>query len=86
MFFPFSVAGEDFTFPSPLQVTFSSGDIVGSTACATFDIIDDNNLEFKHVFRVELASVTPVGPVFQPLSSSTTTVIIIDDEGTDSEF
>jgi len=81
-----SVAGEDFTFPSPLEVTFSSGDSVGSTACATFDIINDDNLEFDHEFTVSLSSVTPPGPMFLPLSSSMTTVTINDDEGMHSEI
>ena len=72
--------GEDFTEPSLLQVTFSSGDVVGDTACTTLGIIDDNNLEGDHKFTVNLESVTPPGPVISN-SSSTTTVSIIDDEG-----
>ena len=71
--------GEDFTEPSPLQVTFSSGDLVGDTACATFGIINDNSLEFDHEFTVNLESVTPTGPVMS--NSSSTTVSIMDDEG-----
>ena len=71
--------GEDFTEPSLLQVTFYSGDVVGDTACATFGIINDNNLEFDHEFTVNLESVTPPGPVISnPL---TATVSIMDDEG-----
>ena len=72
--------GEDFTEPSLLQVTFSSGDVVGDTACTTLGIIDDNNLEGDHEFTVNLESVTPPGPVISN-SSSTTTVSIMDDEG-----
>ena len=72
--------GEDFTEPSPLQVTFSSGDVVGDTACTAFGIINDNNLEGDHEFTVNLESVTPPGPVISN-SSSTTTVSIMDDEG-----
>ena len=72
--------GEDFTEPSPLQVTFSSGDVVGDTACAALGIINDNNLEGDHEFTVNLESVTPPGPVISN-SSSTTTVSIMDDEG-----
>ena len=75
-----AVLGEDFTEPSPLQVTFSSGNLVGDTACTTFGIINDNNLEFDHEFTVNLESVTPTGPVISN-SSSTTTVSIMDDEG-----
>ena len=70
---------EDFTEPSSLEVTFSSGDIMGSTSCATFGIEDDGNLEFDHEFTVTLAMVTPTGPIISMLSS--TTVSISDDEG-----
>jgi len=72
------VAGQDFNAPSPPEVTFSSGDVTGSTACATYVIIDDDNLEFDHEFTVSLSTVTPTGPVF---NSSTTIVTITDDEG-----
>ena len=71
--------GEDYTEPSPLQVTFSSGDVVGDTACTALGIINDNNLEFDHEFTVNLESVTPPGPVLSALFS--TTVSISDDEG-----
>ena len=71
--------GEDFTEPSLLQVTFSSGDMVGDTACATFGILNDNNLEFDHEFTVNLESATPTGPVIS--NSSSTAVSIMDDEG-----
>ena len=76
-----AVLGEDFTEPSPLEVTFSSGDVEGSTACATFEIENDNNLEFDHEFTVNLATITPTGPTTSmPFS---TTVSISDDEGRD---
>ena len=80
MFLSFSVAGQDFNAPSPPEVTFSSGDVTGSTACATFVIIDDDNLEFDHEFTVSLSTVTPTGPVLS-VPSSTTVVTITDDEG-----
>ena len=70
--------GEDFTEPSPLQVTFSSGNVVGDTACATFGILNDANLESDHEFTVNLRHVEPPGP---DISRSSTTVSIIDDEG-----
>ena len=70
--------GEDFTEPSPLQVTFSSGNVVGDTACATFGILNDANLESDHEFTVNLRRVEPPGP---DVSRSSTTVSIIDDEG-----
>ena len=70
--------GEDFTEPSLLQVTFSSGDVVGDTACAAFGILNDNNLESDHEFTVNLRRVEPPGP---DVSRSSTTVSIMDDEG-----
>ena len=78
--FILSVAGQDFNAPSPPEVTFSSGDIQGDTACATFGIINDDNLEFDHEFTVSLSTVTPTGPVLS-VPSSTTIVTITDDEG-----
>jgi len=74
------VLGQDFNEPSSLQVTFSSGDVVGATACATFGIINDNNLELDHEFTVSLSTVTPTGPNLSAAPSSTT-VTIFDDEG-----
>lgn len=74
-----AVLGEDFTEPSPLEVTFSSGDAVNDTACATFGIVDDDNLEFGHEFTVTLETITPTGPVISMPTSST--VFISDDEG-----
>ena len=71
--------GEDFTEPSLLQVTFSSGDMAGDTACAAFGILNDDNLESDHAFTVNLESVTSRGPVLSAPFS--TTVSINDDEG-----
>ena len=71
--------GEDYTEPSPLQVTFSSGNVVGDTACAAFGILNDDILESDHEFTVNLESVTPPGPVLSAPFS--TTVSISDDEG-----
>ena len=71
--------GEDFTEPSTLQVTFFSGDVVGDTACVTFGILNDNNLESDHQFTVNLRRVEPPGPNLS--RSSSTTVSITDDEG-----
>jgi len=78
--FILSEAGQDFSPPSPPEVTFSSGDLSGDTACATYVIIDDNNLEFDHEFTVSLSTVTPTGPDLV-MGSSTTTVTINDNEG-----
>ena len=79
MLYVIAVMGEDFTEPSPLQVTFSSGDLIGDTACTTLGIINDNNLEGDHEFTVSLETVAPPGLVIS--NSSTATVSIMDDEG-----
>ena len=60
-------------------MTFSSNNMVGDTACATFGIINDDSLESNHEFTVNLGSITPPGPVTSAPSS--TTVSINDDEG-----
>jgi len=73
------VAGDDYNEPSPPEVTFFSGNTTGDTACATYVIIDDDNLEFDHEFTVSLSTVTPTGPVVSTPSS--TVVTITDDEG-----
>ena len=73
------MVGEDFTAPSPLEVTFSSGDMMGDTSCATFGILNDGNLEFDHEFDVSIDMITPNGPMISMPTS--TTVSISDDEG-----
>ena len=75
-----SVLGEDYTLPSSQEVTFSSGDMEGDTDCATYGIIDDDNLEFDHVFTVSVSSFTPTGPSVSATIPSTA-VTINDDEG-----
>ena len=75
-----AVLDQDFTEPSPLEVVFSSGDMMGDTSCATFGIINDGDLEFDHEFTVSLGSITPNGPVIS-MSFASTTVSIGDDEG-----
>ena len=74
------VAGGDYLEPSPPEVTFFSGDTTSDTACATYVIIDDDNLEFDHEFTISLSTVTPTGPALS-VPSSTTIVTITDDEG-----
>ena len=63
----------------PLEVTFFSGNTVGTTSCATFQIINDGNLEFSHEFTVNIEDFTPSGPV--TTNPSSTIVSINDDEG-----
>ena len=71
--------GEDFTEPSPLQVTFFSGNMINDTACVTLGIANDNAAEFNHDFSVHLGHIIPSGPaITHPVS---TTISINDDEG-----
>ena len=71
--------GEDFTEPSPLQVTFFSGNMINDTACVTLGIANDNAAEFDHDFSVHLGHIIPSGPaITHPVS---TTISINDDEG-----
>ena len=77
-----AVLGEDFIEPSPLHLTFSSGDLVGDTACATVGIINDNNLEFGHEFNVTLGDIIATGSAAPCVTiNPSTTVSISDDEG-----
>ena len=71
--------GEDFTEPSPLQVTFFGGNMINDTACVTMGITNDNTVEFDHDFSVSLGRIIPSGPaITHPVS---TTISINDDEG-----
>ena len=73
------VLGEDFTEPSPLQVTFFGGNMINDTACVTMGITNDNAVEFDHDFSVNLGRIIPSGPaITHPVS---TTISINDDEG-----
>ena len=77
-----AVLGEDFTEPSPLQLIFSSGDMMDNTSCATFGIVNDGNLEFDHEFNITLGDVTATGTVAPCTTiNPSTTVTINDDEG-----
>ena len=74
--------GQDFTEPSPLQLNFSSGDVINDTSCATFGILNDDNLEFDHEFNVTLGDITASGTTAPCTAlNPTTTVSISDDEG-----
>ena len=82
--YPYVVAvlGLDFTEPSPLQLNFSSGDMINDISCAPFGIVNDNNLEFDHEFNVTLGDITAAGTTAPCVAvNPTTTVSIIDDEG-----
>ncbi len=73
-----AVVGEDYTLGSP-TVTFPNTSDVGTTACATFTIVDDSILELDQQFEVEV--VTPTDPnITLSVLSSTTTVTITDND------
>ncbi len=69
---------EDYNLTNPV-VTFPDTSIVGSIACATFNIIDDSILETDQQFTAQLASSDPPG-VTLTVSSSTATVTIEDND------
>ena len=62
----------------PLQATFSTSSVEGSTSCVNIGILQDMALEGNHSFSVEVISVTPsVVLVGTPREG---TVTILDDE------
>ena len=75
VFFP--VAGTDF-MAGPLQATFPTSSVEGSTSCVDIVILQDMALEGDHSFGVEVISATPsVVMVGTPREE---TITIIDDE------
>ncbi len=77
------VEGEDYNLTNSM-VTFPDTSIVGSTACATFNIIDDSILELDQQFTAQLASSNPPGVTLSVPSSSTT--VTIEDNDSKSDF
>ena len=69
--------GQDFTSPNPLEVVFDPAS-PAVPLCATFNILDDSEMEGDHGFNVQ---ITGVGPAAMIGSPDTTTVTIDDDEG-----
>ena len=64
--------------PGPLQATFPTSSVEGSTSCVDIVILQDMVLEGDHSFSVEVISATPsVVMVGTPREE---TVTIIDDE------
>ena len=64
--------------PGPLQATFPTSSVEGSTSCVDIVILQDLVLEGDHSFSVEVISATPsVVMVGTPREE---TVTIIDDE------
>ena len=70
------VAGEDYSFRSPPQLTFIAGG-PNTPLCVTFGIMNDTVLEGDHDFTV---TITDVGPFAMIGTPSISTVTIVDDE------
>ena len=62
----------------PLQATFPTSSVEGSTSCVDIVILQDMGLEGDHSFDVEVISVTP--PLVMVGTPSAETVTILDDE------
>ena len=72
-----SVAGSDYV-AGPLQATFPTTSVEGSTSCVDIVILQDIAFESNHSFGVEVTSATPsVVMVGTPHEG---TVTILDDE------
>ena len=72
-----SVADSDYV-AGPLQVTFPTSSVEGSTSCVDIDILQDMAFESNHSFGVEVISATPSVVVVGTPSEETVT--ILDDE------
>ena len=72
-----SVAGSDYE-AGPLQATFSTSSMEGSTSCVDIVILHDVAFESNHSFGVEVTSATP--SVVMVGTPSEETVTILDDE------
>ena len=75
----FTVAGSDYV-AGPLQATFPTSSVEGSTSCVDIGILQDQALESNHSFGVEVISATPSVVVVGTPSEETVT--ILDDEST----
>ena len=73
----FTVAGSDYV-AGPLQATFSTSSVEGSTSCVDIGILQDLALESNHSFDVEVILATPSVVVVGTPSEETVT--ILDDE------
>ena len=73
----FSVAGSDYV-AGPLQATFPTSSVEGSTSCVDIGILQDLALESDHSFGIEVILATPSVVVVGTPSEETVT--ILDDE------
>lgn len=72
------VAGEDYTLPNPLEYFFDTSTNIGDSRCLRFGILNDNNFEGDHNFRVSVFQTVPDGIV---VPIDTLVVTIKDDDG-----
>ena len=72
-----TVAGSDYV-AGPLQATFPTSSVEGSTSCVDIGILQDLALESNHSFDVEVILTTPSVVVVGTPSEET--VVILDDE------
>ena len=79
----YSVAGTDY-IAGPLQATFPTSSVEGSTSCVDIRILQDLVLEGDHSFSVEVTSATP--SLVMVGTPSEETVTILDDESMCPEY
>ena len=77
-----SVEGDDFTVMSPdvFEAIFTSGSMIGDTACDSITIVDDGDLEGTQSFGIQISGSTPSGDQIMT-AGAFTTVFIEDNEG-----
>ena len=79
----FIVAGSDYV-AGPLQATFSTSSVEGSTSCVNIGILQDLALESDHSFGIEVISATPSVVVVGTPSEEMVT--ILDDESMSNKW
>ena len=72
-----TVAGSDYV-AGPLQATFPTSSVEGSTSCVDIGILQDLTFESDHSFGIDVISATPSVVVVGTPSEETVT--ILDDE------
>ena len=88
MVLPFysSLGGVDYTGPSPLVLTFTSGQMVGDQRCATVTAVDDDLIEDDETLNITLSSPLSVsGAVRFTAGDETETLTIVQDPN-DSKY
>ena len=77
-----SVEGDDYTVMSPdvFEAVFTSGSMIGDTACDSITIMEDDDLEGTQSFGIQISGSTPSGDQIMT-DGVFTTVFIEDNEG-----